>query len=42
MEGIFTIVDQQGEFVKSQRAVRRHAEEGEELTRACREGGDAG
>lgn len=35
VERIFTIVDQQGEFVESQRAVRRHAEEGEELTRAC-------
>lgn len=34
-ESIFTVVDQQGEFVESQRAVGRHAEEGEELTGAC-------
>lgn len=35
---VFTVVDQQGEFVESQGAVRRHAEEGEELAGACGRG----
>lgn len=34
MEVIFTVVDQQGEFMESQRAVGRHTEEREELTGA--------
>lgn len=39
---LFTVVHQQGELMKSQRAVGRHTEEGEELTGAWKTKGDTG
>lgn len=42
MKLIFTVVDQQGEFMESQRAVGRHTEEGEELPGAWRTRRDTG
>lgn len=41
MKRIFTVVDQQGEFMESEGAVGRHTEEGEELTGTCVGRGDA-
>lgn len=39
---LFTVVHQEGELMKSQRAVGRHTEEGEELTGAWKTKGDTG
>lgn len=41
-EFIFTVVDQQGEFMESQRAVGRHTQEREELTGAWKTRRDIG